>query len=82
MNEISSSQPDASPTVEVIVFQHGQEVARELCQTAEEASVIVDWWSEQEGAECRVEDLSTRHRPDDILESAADDLDADAYPAD
>ena len=52
--------------MEVVVFQHGHEVARELCESAEEASLIVDWWSDQEGAQCQVDDLSIDHRPDDI----------------
>ncbi len=78
MNNITPSEPDNSPTVEVIVFQHGHEIARELCESAEEASLIVDWWSEQDGAECQVDDLSIHHSPDDILEPSADGLVEDA----
>ena len=68
--------------MEVVVFQHGHEVARELCESAEEASLIVDWWSDQEGAQCQVDDLSIDHRPDDILEPSVEDLDEAAYGAD
>ena len=51
------------------MFQHGREVARQACESTEEASLIVEWWNEQEGTECRVDDLSIHHGPDDILEA-------------
>lgn len=54
MTEITPPEPDRGLIVEVVVFQHGHEVAREFCESAEEASVIVDWWNEQDGVECQV----------------------------
>jgi hypothetical protein len=70
---------DDSRTVEVVVFQHGAEIHRELCESAEEAALIVDRWSEQPGVECQVDDLSVHHRPEDILEPTPDELGDDEY---
>jgi hypothetical protein len=64
---------DDSRTVEVLVFQHGTQIHRELCESAEEAALVVERWSEQPGVECQVDDLSVHHRPDDILEPTPDD---------
>ncbi len=61
-------QRDEVPTIEVRVFRHGDLVHRELCESEEQASLVVDEWAEQEGIECEVDDLSVRHRPGDILE--------------
>jgi hypothetical protein len=56
-----------APTIEVIVRQHGAVVARELCESAEEAAEVVERWSEVEGVACVVADLGVDHRPDEIL---------------
>jgi hypothetical protein len=37
---------DTAPTVEVIVYRHGEVVHRELCESAEAAADVVDQWSE------------------------------------
>ena len=63
MTEITPPQSDVGPTVEVVVFQHGREVARQVCESTEEASSIVEWWNEQDGTECRVDDLSIHMVP-------------------
>ncbi len=60
-----------SPTVEVVVFRDGREVARELCDTAEDAALVVERWSEDPGVVCQVDDLSERHRPEDIRDPVA-----------
>jgi len=57
-----------SPTVEVRVYRHGELTHRQLCESVEEAAAVVDAWSELDGVECEVDDLSVRHRPDEILE--------------
>lgn len=69
-----------SPTVEVVVFRDGKEIARELCDTPEDATVVVERWSEDPGVMCLVDDLSERHRPEDILEPSADGALDDDYP--
>ena len=82
MTEITPPSSDASRTVEVVVFQHGREVARQACESTEEASLIVEWWNEQDGTECRVDDLSIHHGPDDILEASFVEVDDSDYSPD
>lgn len=45
-------------TIEVRVFRHGRLIRREWCESEEQASLVVDDWSEIEGVECEVGDLS------------------------
>jgi hypothetical protein len=71
-----------SPTVEVIVFRDGREIAHELCDTREDAVLAVERWSEEQGVVCQVDDLSVHHRPEDIREPSPDDLVVDDYPVD
>ena len=69
---MSETQPGTwteTPSVEVRVFRHGALVHREWCETEEQASFVVGRWSELEGVECEVDDLTVRHRPDEILGS-------------
>jgi hypothetical protein len=59
---------DESPTIEVRVFRHGVLVHQELCESEELASLVVDEWSELDGVQCEVDDLTIRHLPGDIFE--------------
>ncbi len=68
MTEQQSHQWDEAPTVEVRVFRDGELVHQELCESEDEAALIVDQWSELEGVRCEVDDLSIRHRAGEILE--------------
>jgi hypothetical protein len=69
------------PTVEVVVYRDGAEIHRELCETVEAAAAVVEQWSELEGVECVVEDISARHQPGEILEPEVDTIDSEsAYP--
>jgi hypothetical protein len=61
-------QQDEAPTIEVRVFRNGELVHTELCESEEQASLVVDEWSELDGVQCEVDDLTIRHRPGDILE--------------
>ena len=70
-----------SPTVEVVVFRDGREVSRELCDTAEDAALVVERWSEDPGVMCQVDDLSERHRPEDIRDPSPDEPLGDDYLA-
>jgi hypothetical protein len=60
--------------LEVVVFRRGAEIHREVCESLDEAASIVDYWNEQDGIECRVDDLAVHHGPGDILESTDDEL--------
>jgi hypothetical protein len=73
---------DDNRTVEVVVFEHGAEIHRELCESAEEAALVVDRWSERPGVECQVDDLSVHHQPTDILEPSPDEFVDDEYEVD
>jgi hypothetical protein len=65
---------DETPTVEVRVFQYGRLVHQELCESDEQAALVVEEWSELEGVECEVDDLSSRHGPGDVLASEPAEL--------
>jgi hypothetical protein len=69
-----------TPTIEVRVFRHGELVRRELCESEEQASTVIDAWAELDGVTCEVDDLSVRHQQGQILEPEPAELrDAD-YP--
>ena len=68
-----------APTVEVVAFRDGREVARELCDTPEDAALAVERLTQESGVVCQVDDLSVRHRPDDIREPSPDDFPGDEY---
>jgi hypothetical protein len=61
-------KPDETPTVEVRVYRDGRLVHRELCESDDDAALVVEEWNEIEGTEFEVDDLSSRHRPDQILD--------------
>ena len=70
MNTNFSEQGDEAPTIEVRVYRDGELISRELCESEDEASLIVDTWTELEGVTCEVDDLSAgSHYPDEILEA-------------
>lgn len=71
---------DEAPTVEVRVFRRGELLHRELCESDEEAASVIDLWSELEGVECEVDDLSVRHGPGDILAPDPAELRDEEYP--
>lgn len=69
-----------TPTVEVRVYRHGKLVHRELCESEEQASLVIEEWSELDGVECEVDDLSLRHEQGDILEPEPAELREEDYP--
>jgi hypothetical protein len=73
------AQADETPTVEVRVYRGGRLVHRELCESDEDAALVVERWSEVEGTEFEVDDLSSPHRPDQILDLEPPDTQEDAY---
>jgi hypothetical protein len=81
MSELSFEERDETPVIEVRVFRHGELVHRELCESEEQAALVVDEWAELDGVECEVDDLTVRHGPDDILAPEPAELGDDDYPA-
>lgn len=71
---------DEAPTIEVRVYRHGDLVHRELCESEEQAALVIEEWSELDGVECEVDDLSVRHEPGEILEPEPAELREQAYP--
>jgi hypothetical protein len=71
---------EETPTVEVRVYRHGELVHRELCESEERAALVIEEWSELDGIECEVDDLSVRHEAGQILEPEPAELREDAYP--
>lgn len=63
-----------APTVELVAFCDGREIARELYDTREQAAEAVARWSESTGVVCQVDDLAVHHRPSDILDPVPDDV--------
>jgi hypothetical protein len=59
---------EETPTIEVRVFRYGVLVASALCESEEEAALAVDEWSEIDGVECEVDDLTFHHRPGEVFE--------------
>lgn len=81
MTDQQPHQWDDSSTVEVRIYRGDELVHTELCESDEEATLVVEEWSERGGVRCEVDDLTIKHRPGDILEPepAVTDDDED-YP--
>jgi len=71
---------DETPTIEVRVWRHGALVHRELCESEEQAASVVEAWSELEGTECELDDLTVHHRPGDIAEPDRAEVHDEEYP--
>ena len=80
MTEPLPQELGESPVVEVRVYRHGVLTLRQLCEGVEEAAAVVDAWSELDGVECEVDDLSVKHRPDEILEPSLSEPPFEEYP--
>jgi hypothetical protein len=63
-----------TPTIEVTVFRDGAVIDRVLCESEDEAAEVVERWSEQDGVQCQIDDLSVHHRAGDVLEPSESEL--------
>jgi hypothetical protein len=77
MSELRPEDYGETPTVVVRVYRDGRLWLQELCESDDEASLAVEEWSELEGVTCEVDDLSVRHRADEILAPEAPEPDTD-----
>jgi hypothetical protein len=68
MSDVRPQDVGETANVEVRAYRGGELVNRQLCESAEQAAALVAVWEEAEGVECEVDDLSTHHRPGDLLE--------------
>ena len=55
-----------APALEVRIYDHDRLLARELCDSEEDARGVVERWSAVANLFVVADDLSTQHRPDDI----------------
>ncbi len=78
MSEVFEGR-DEPPTIEVRVFRHGELVHTELCESEEQASLVIDEWAELDGVECEVDDLSVHHDPGQIMEPEPAELRDEDY---
>jgi len=67
MNDTESLGADPPGTVEVRVYRNGELLHSEVCESEEQAASIVDRWAEYPETTFEVDDLSIRHRPDEVL---------------
>jgi hypothetical protein len=72
---MSDFQESTIPTLEVLIYHDGAIVQRELCESEDEASAIVDSWADREGVVCQVEDLRRSADPG-VLEPRSWEVDA------
>lgn len=70
---------DEAPTIEVRVWRHGELVHTELCESEEQASLVLEEWQEMDGVRCEVDDMSVRHRQGEILEPEPPEPTAEDY---
>ena len=62
-----------APTLLVNVYEAGRLVTRVPCESADEAAGVVAEWEEVDGIKCEVEDVGTRHQPEDVLAPEPED---------
>lgn len=58
-----------APSIEVRVYRDGEVIARELCESEDEANAIVERYADERGVSFEVEDLSSERWPGEILAS-------------
>lgn len=80
MSDVLPPEREESPTIEVRVFRDGQLISRELCESEEQAALVVDVWAELERVECEVDDLSIHHGSEDVLEPEPAEDRTEDYP--
>ena len=60
----------ATPPLEVRIYDHDRLLAREPCESEDDARAVVDRWSDLANLFVVADALSAEHRPDDILPPA------------
>ena len=78
MSESSLYNAGAS-AIEVCIYRDEQLIARELCESEDDAAAVVDHWSELGNVSFLVDDLSVHHSPGDILAADPPDVAYEDY---
>ena len=66
--------------IEVRIYRDEQLIARELCESEDDAAAVVDHWFELGNVSFLVDDLSVHHTPGDILAPDPPDVANEDYP--
>lgn len=61
-------QPGDAAPVELRLYRDGSLALRQLCESPDEAARLVQEWADQGLSRVEIDDLSSRHEPDEILE--------------
>ena len=78
MTDLRPEDFGETPTLEACAYRDGVLVARELCESEEDAASFVDTWEQEPGIECEVDDLSVRSHGVEVFE--VEPTDVDEYP--
>jgi hypothetical protein len=68
MVEAHQQEADTTPTLEVRVFRNGDVAHRELCESEEQAAIVIEAWAEVDGTTCEVRGLSNSEIDADATE--------------
>ncbi len=80
MSDVRPEDLGETPILEARAYRDGALVARELCESEEDAAAFVETWEQEPGIECEVDDLSVPSHDTEVFEVEPTDL--DAYPPD
>lgn len=69
-----------APTVEVRVFHHEELVHTELCESEEQAALLVEQWLEFDDVRCEVDDLTVKDQLADVPEPESVVASEEHYP--
>jgi hypothetical protein len=72
---MTTDNGERSTAVAVRVYRQGHLVDSSVCESEAAANALIAHWSDVDGVEFEVDDLSTPHRPGDILEPDASSVD-------
>jgi hypothetical protein len=74
-----TAQHDGVPTLRLTMYRHGARVTELLCESESEAADLVVPWEDVDGVVWELDDLGTRHEPDDVLAPEPEDVMADDF---
>jgi len=77
VSHVPDIEDDATPTLEVRIMRDGVVVQRELVESDDDANAIMDAWSDVDGVDVRVEDLSRTAAPGGVLDPRPWEVDAE-----
>ena len=70
-----------APTLEVRIYDHDRLLATELCESEDDAREVVERWQDVANLFVVADDLSSKHRHEDVLAPDEPLADDDDYPS-